>query len=250
MGYHADYLPELKTIPLTLASAQAEVQDFLARQDLRLEPLDYCAGLFINEALAACGGYRGRVIKCVAVDPDYQGLGLANTLLTHLCSELRAARAGNIFVFTKPENLDIFTSLSFYPVGEAPGAVLLEAERHGVQDFAARLRPGPGLNGAIVMNGNPFTLGHQYLVATAAGQCDWLHLLVVEEEQSVFPFAVRWELIRQGTAHLPNVKLWPGGPYIVSAATFPPIFLNKTRRSTPLTPGWTPISLPAGSPRP
>jgi len=226
MSYTVD-MPEIRAIPLTLASAQAEAEAFLARFALRLEQLDYYAGLYLGQRLAAAGGYQGRVIKCVAVDPTYQGLGLANILLSHLCGMLRANQAGNIFAFTKPENRNIFTSLSFYPVGEAPGAVLLEADRRGLEHYLQQFRPGPGVNGAIVMNGNPFTLGHQYLVEQAARNCDWLHLLVVEEDQSIFPFPVRLELARQGTAHLPNVTVWPGGPYIVSAATFPTYFLKE-----------------------
>jgi len=226
MSYTVE-IAEIRAIPLTLASARREAEAFLARFDLQLEPLDYYAGLYLGGRLAAAGGYRGRVIRCVAVDPKYQGLGLANTLVSHLCAMLRAGRAGNIFVFTRPENRDIFTSLSFYPVGEAPGAMLLEADRHGLENYLRQFSPGPGVNGAVVMNCNPFTFGHQYLAEAAARGCDWLHLLVVEEDQSVFPFAVRLELVRQGTAHLPNVTVWPGGPYIISAATFPTYFLKE-----------------------
>ncbi|PUU99564.1 [citrate (pro-3S)-lyase] ligase, partial [Acinetobacter baumannii] len=56
--------------------------------------------------------------------------------------------------------------------------------------------------GAIVMNCNPFTLGHQYLVEYAAAQVVRLYLFVVEEDKSEFPFADRLELVKQGVAHL------------------------------------------------
>ena len=34
--------------------------------------------------------------------------------------------------------------------------------------------------GCIVMNANPFTNGHRYLIQQAAAQCDWLHLFLVD----------------------------------------------------------------------
>ena len=34
-------------------------------------------------------------------------------------------------------------------------------------------------------------------------------------------------LVKEGTAHLPNVKVHPSGPYMISSATFPTYFLKK-----------------------
>ena len=81
-----------------------------------------------------------------------------------------------------------------------------------------------GTIGSIVMNCNPFTLGHQYLIEKAAEQCSLLYLFVVEEDRSVFPYSERLELVRQGTAHLPNVKVLPSGEFIISNLTFPEYF--------------------------
>ncbi len=49
------------------------------------------------------------------------------------------------------------------------------------------------------MNANPFTLGHRYLIEQAAKACDWLHLFVVKEDTSRFPYKVRLNLIEAGT---------------------------------------------------
>ena len=76
------------------------------------------------------------------------------------------------------------------------------------------------------MNANPFTLGHQYLVETAAGKCDTLHLFVLSEDASLVPFTVRKKLVQAGVAHIPNVVLHDSGPYIISSATFPSYFLK------------------------
>ena len=83
-----------------------------------------------------------------------------------------------------------------------------------------------GKSAALVMNANPFTLGHQYLVEKAAAACDTLHLFVVSEDASLVPFAVRRKLVEAGVAHLPNVVLHDSGPYIISNATFPSYFLK------------------------
>ena len=74
------------------------------------------------------------------------------------------------------------------------------------------------------MNANPFTLGHQYLVETAAASCDLLHLFIVSEDSSLVPFSVRKKLVMEGTAHLSNICYHESGPYIISSATFPSYF--------------------------
>ena len=60
-----------------------------------------------------------------------------------------------------------------------------------------------GKSAALVMNANPFTLGHQYLAENAAAACDILHLFVVSEDASLVPFAVRKWLAAEGVKHLP-----------------------------------------------
>lgn len=78
--------------------------------------------------------------------------------------------------------------------------------------------------GAIVMNCNPFTLGHRYLIEYAASKCDILYIFAVEEDLSFFPFTDRIELIKKGTADLKNVTVLPSGNFIISRTTFPAYF--------------------------
>ncbi|MBE8950827.1 MAG: hypothetical protein SR3Q1_09565 [Quinella sp. 3Q1] len=74
--------------------------------------------------------------------------------------------------------------------------------------------------GALVMNCNPFTLGHRYLVEYAATKVDKLYIFVVEEDKSEFPFADRIELVRQGVKDFSNVEVLPSGKFIISQTTF------------------------------
>lgn len=81
-----------------------------------------------------------------------------------------------------------------------------------------------GINGSIVMNCNPFTLGHRYLVEYAASQVETLYIFVVEEDSSYFPFKDRLELVKKGTEDIKNVVVFPSGNFIISAVTFPGYF--------------------------
>ncbi len=221
--------PEIRDLPLSLPSCRDEVDRLLERCGLRREGMDYYAGVYIDDMLLAGGGLSGNVIKCVAADERARGMNLTNMLVTHLRARARANGAGNIFVFTKPENQDIFESLSFTQIGAAEKAILLESDSRGVSRWAAEAAQGlpRGEKGAIVMNCNPFTLGHQYLVRTAAARCESLAVFVVQEERSRFPFEVRLELARRGCEEIGGVTVLPGGPYIISGATFPSYFLKQ-----------------------
>lgn len=78
--------------------------------------------------------------------------------------------------------------------------------------------------GAIVMNANPFTLGHRYLVEQARAACGVLHLFMVSEDVSLVPFSVRKKLIMEGTKDIPGIIYHEAGSYIISSATFPAYF--------------------------
>ncbi|MDE6231989.1 MAG: adenylyltransferase/cytidyltransferase family protein [Lachnospiraceae bacterium] len=80
--------------------------------------------------------------------------------------------------------------------------------------------------GSIVMNCNPFTLGHQYLIKKAAGMVDTLYIFVVEEDKSIFPFEHRFEMVKRGTENIDNVVVLPSGRFMISSLTFPEYFLK------------------------
>lgn len=80
--------------------------------------------------------------------------------------------------------------------------------------------------GAIVMNCNPFTKGHRYLIEQAVQYVDKLFVFVVEEDSSYFRFINRMKLVEAGVSDLPNVQVVPSGKYILSNKTFAQYF-NK-----------------------
>jgi len=186
-----------------------------------------------EEKIAAAGSLDGTVLKCIAVSPEYRSEGLAATIISELVNEASRRKRHHLFLFSKPENSELFCDLGFYPIAKTGQILLMENKKHGIEQFVASLKdksskPGgeTGISGAIVANCNPFTKGHLYLVETAAKHCDLLYLFIVSENKSAFDAETRLDLVRKGTAHLPNVRVFPTGPYLVSSATFPDYFLK------------------------
>lgn len=81
-----------------------------------------------------------------------------------------------------------------------------------------------GVIGSIVMNCNPFTFGHRFLIEEALKTVNFLIIFVVEEDESLFSFQERFAMVCQGTSDLEHVMVVPSGPYILSKNTFPEYF--------------------------
>ena len=209
----------------------AQVDALLAAEGLRRDrSLDYTCAMFDDDGqIAATGSCFGNTLRCFAVSRAHQGEGLLNEVISHL-SAVQAERGNtHLFLYTKPDSAKFFRDLGFYEIARVEGVlVFMENRKTGFSGYLRALEGTrrPGSAAAVVMNANPFTLGHQYLAEQAAAACDTLHLFVVSEDKSEFPFRVRRQLVAAGTAHLPNVVLHDSGPYIISSATFPSYFLK------------------------
>ena len=223
--------------PLSLNSVRRRVEAFLAANGLRLAPLDRYVVVTRDEdgdEILAGGGLDGNVIKCVAVSESARSEGLMNILVSRLIVIAREEGRESVKAFTKPENEGIFKSLGFGLLASAPKAILMENGRGGLPEYKKYLASlaRPGRNGAIVMNANPFTKGHRYLVEQAASQVDNLYVIVVKEDRSRFPYVERKAMIEAGCAGLDNVVVCEGSDYAISAATFPTYFLKKLDDAT------------------
>jgi [citrate (pro-3S)-lyase] ligase len=214
-----------------------ELRGFLEQNGLKYDGgVEFSVILREENRIAAAGSLDGRVLKCIAVSPEFQGSGAAAQVVTELVAE--AARRGHyhLFLFTKPENETLFGSLGFFPIAKTGETLLMENKKDGIKHFVKNIKintpPPPGEThkplGAVVVNCNPFSNGHRYLIETAAKQCALLHVLVVAENKSVFPAETRMKLVKAGTADIPNVFVRSTGPYLVSSVTFPDYFLKDT----------------------
>ena len=260
---------EIQTLNPTTPRQRQRIEAFLKRNGLRFDDMHYYAAVTDDDGeMIAGGGLKGNVIKCVAVDDAHKGEAIANTLISHLIAHANEEGHSNVKLFTKPKNRQLFESLSFRLLAEAPEAVLMETGIGGINNTVEALKkikeegevckennqeckkeektnlnittpqhlnPSPSQpltlstphRGVVVMNCNPFTLGHRYLIEQAAKQVERLFVMVVREDCSLFAYAKRKAMVEQGVAHLKNVTVIDGSEYAISQATFPTYFLKR-----------------------
>ncbi len=228
-----DAIYEESRIYPTDKRGQRELCALLEKEGIRRDgSLEYTLGLYDQEGqLAATGSYYKNTLRCLAVDSAHQGEGLLNRVVSRLM-ELKADQGDlHLFLYTKCDKAPFFADLGFGEIARVEGlTVFMENRRGGFARYLSGLkgdcREAAGDHAAIVMNANPFTLGHQWLVEQAAAQCGLLHLFVVTEDASLVPFSVRERLVREGVSHLPNVLVHQTGSYMISSSTFPSYFIK------------------------
>ena len=297
---------EIQTLNPATPRQRQRIEAFLKRNALRIDDMNYYAAMLDDDGeMIAGGGLKDDVIKCVAVDDAHKGEAIANTLVSHLISHANQEGYGCIKLFTKPKNRQLFESLSFRLLAEAPEAILMETGIGGISNTVEALKKikeesekykeynkeckednkeckedskeckeeeKTNLNtttpqhlntsylntstpqhlntsylntsylntstpqhlnttmqptGCIVMNCNPFTLGHRYLIEQAAKQVERLYVMVVKEDCSIFAYTERKAMVEQGVADIENVNVIDGSDYAISRATFPTYFLKR-----------------------
>ena len=243
---------ELIQLNPSIPRQRRRIEKFLGDNGLRLDDVDYYAALVdeTTDEIVAGGGLKGGVIKCVAVADGHKGEAVANQIVSHLIAQANADGHQCVKLFTKPQNRQMFESMSFRLLAEAPKAILMETGIGGIKRYCEELESEKGkvkseksnselhhLNpstpqpimpqsGIIIMNCNPFTLGHRYLIEQAAQQVQTLYILVVREDCSMFGYDERKAMIVRGVAHIDNVVVCDGSEYSISATTFPTYFLK------------------------
>lgn len=237
------------------------IEGFLQANGLRYDDVDYYAALVdeSSDEIVAGGGLKGGVIKCVAVADGHKGEAVANQIVSHLIAKANAAGHQCVKLFTKPQNRPLFESLSFRFLAEAPEAILMETGVGGIAKYSEELRAKSeecncyllaGRNsvevdstklsvdtvkwsvGVIVINCNPFTLGHRYLIERSSELVERLYVVVVREDCSMFSYSERKAMVSQGVKDLGNVVVVDGSDYAVSATTFPTYFLKRISDAT------------------
>lgn len=244
---------ELIQLNPSIPRQRRRIEQFLGDNGLRLDDVDYYVALVdeTTDEIVAGGGLKGDVIKCVAVADGHKGEAVANQIVSHLIAQANADGHQCVKLFTKPQNRQMFESMSFRLLAEAPKAILMETGIGGIKRYCEELEsekgkvkseksncelhhPNPSTpqpimpqSGIIIMNCNPFTLGHRYLIEQAAQQVQTLYILVVREDCSMFGYDERKAMIVRGVAHIDNVVVCDGSEYSISATTFPTYFLKS-----------------------
>ena len=221
----------ISTVSPSDKGAIRQIEGLLRQEGIALDAnLDYICGMYDeDDTIIATGSCFGATLRCFAVSREHQGEGLLNQILTHLMDVQFQRGNTHLFLYTKVNTARFFGDLGFHEIARVDGTlVFMENRRDGFPGYLRKLEKDrrEGISAALVMNANPFTLGHQYLVETAAAACDTLHLFVLSEDASLVPFSVRKKLVQEGVAHIPNVVIHDSGPYIICNATFPSYFLQ------------------------
>lgn len=241
----------------TIPRQRRQIETFLQANGLRYDDVDYYAALVdeSSDEMIAGGGLKGCVIKCVAVADGHKGEAVANVIVSHLLAKANEDGYQCVKLYTKPHNRQLFESLSFRLIAEAPNAILMETGVGGIEKWSYELRitndelritnDELGVKndelriksvrkpiGAIVMNANPFTLGHRFLVEQSSELVERLYVVVVREDCSMFSYSERKAMVIQGVRDIGNVVVVDGSDYAVSAATFPTYFLKQISDAT------------------
>lgn len=233
----SDY--EIRTLNTNDRSTRRKVEEFLAENGLRLDTVEQYYGIFRLEEddILAAGGLYRNIIKCVAVREELREERLFNMLVSHLMSMAMQNGHYTTKVYTKPQNYEIFTSLGFKEIARSPQALFMEnslAELNQYKQYLGTQRSmvSGTTMGLVIMNANPFTLGHRHLVEQATSGVDHLFIIVVKENLSLFDYRYRLEMVRSGCAGIANVTILEGSDYQISAATFPTYFLKEVTQAT------------------
>ncbi len=212
----------------------ALIDNLLYKEGIKRDPnLDYMCAMFdYEDNIIATGSCFFNTLRCFAVDSNHQGEGLLAEITSHLINIQFQRGNTHLFLYTKPSTASLFASIGFYKIAEInKSLIFMENRKNGFCDYIDHFKniKKNGRAAAIVMNANPFTLGHQYLIEEASSKCDVLHVFVLSEDASLVPFSVRKKLVIEGCSHLDNVYIHDSGPYIISNATFPSYFLKNER---------------------
>ena len=239
----------------TIPRQRRQIEMFLQTNGLRYDDVDYYAAIVdeSSDEMIAGGGLKGSVIKCVAVADGHKGEAVANVIVSHLIAKANAEGCQCVKLYTKSDNRQLFESLSFRLIAESPNAILMETGVGGIEKYSEELRvkseelrvKSEELKndesvvsnarkpiGVIVMNANPFTLGHRFLVEQSSELVERLYVVVVREDCSMFSYNERKAMVSQGVRDIGNVVVVDGSDYAVSAATFPTYFLKQLSDAT------------------
>lgn len=202
------------------------------------EKTTHTIGLFDGDFLVATGSLDDNVIKMLAIDEKYQGEQLLSTILTRLISLLHLEKRYKYFVFTKPKNKKFFMDYNLFLIYEDENILFFENKINTIvetlHEIKYNLKLKRGSTASMVMNCNPMTLGHLYLIETAAKIHENVIIFLVEENRSVFSFDVRYKIVKKTVKHLKNVIVLPSTSYIISKATFPTYFSKTVNEATSL----------------
>ena len=216
---------------VVLEEEQVILTAFLNKYDLDYElDIDYSILVYYQEDLIATASLANNVMKCFLVARDFIGQNITGIMFSHLVNVLSQKGINHYFVFTTPNNKDVFKSLNMKVLVTTMNTVLLEGG-DSIHNVLNNLKKEYNISNrkksCVIINANPMTLGHMFLIETASKESEELLVFVVSEDLSSFPFSDRFKIIKEATSQFDNVTVLPTLSYLVSKITFPKYFLKE-----------------------
>ncbi len=219
-----------------------EIYAFLTENGLNPDgEVEYSVAIEDNGSIIATGSYLKNVIKFVAIAPSHRSEGLLAAIMTPLVRHIAEAGENRIFIYTSPDKRLMFKDMGFFPVSETPDVLLLENRKDGLSEWLKDIKAETNAKfdqinkaeniGCIVMNCDPFTKGHRYLIERASAESDLLHIFILSSGGTFSP-EDRYSMVVAGTADLTNIARHRASDYLVSPATFPTYFIKAKGRTT------------------
>lgn len=227
----------IKIYPKLIEKDKNDVKALLDQEGIRFEEnVQKTFGKYENDKLIATASIYKNIIKCVAIDPSYKGGALFNEMMTTLINEINQNSYDSAFVYTKPIYETSFAAIGFNVIERVDNELIfMQKARYGFASYIEKLKQSKvdgNVIGSIVLNANPFTLGHQYLVDYGAKHSTYLHIFVVSEDASYFSTTNRYNMVKLGVKNYDNVIIHPTDSYLVSSATFPSYFIDEEKSIT------------------
>ncbi len=223
------------TEQLLLSSQKLEYKKLLEQSGLTYEETKLQLGVYDKNKLIGGVSLDNNCIKLLVVDEGYKGFGVSNVLISDVVKFAYEKNIIHLFVYTKPENGDLFLSQGFYPIIQTDDVLFLENTKRGIKTYCENLEKlvveGNKVCG-LVLNLNPITKGHEYLISKASAENDVVHIIIVKEDKSVFPYEVRLSLLKQVASKYKNIVIHEGSDYCISNVTFPTYFI-KSKEDVP-----------------
>lgn len=193
-----------------------------------------------KKIIIGCGFRFKNVLKYIAVDENYKGKNLSDKIISTLTSEAFQKGIHDLFLFTKPQSVNFFLGLGFNLLIETDVMAMMENKKHKFDEWINDIRSQASTNtryhdtvvdptskiSAIVMNANPMSKGHKYLISEASKASDFVYVFILSNDVSMFKTKDRYEIVKKECAQYDNVLVVEGGNYIISPATFPSYFLK------------------------
>ncbi|ATZ17636.1 GNAT family N-acetyltransferase [Mesoplasma melaleucae] len=206
-----------------------KVKIFLNKFDLKYSNIDCTIIAWeANEIIGVCSKNKN-IIKNIAVDDSQKGLGLFNQLLSEIKKQIIIENYNNTFVITKKCNKKFFEDINFKKIYENDKIAFLAENIDEYNNYKKFVNNSKFCKktGVILLNANPLTKGHQFLIEESRKENDLTVLIPVIDDSSFFTTKERLEILSANYQNSKDIKIFEGTQFLISKKLFPSYFIKS-----------------------